>query len=354
MTDLQKRDATHEADGGSSIAVPGPPAPIEQTRFTDPGLVEHHRRLSDVDARAAGNAERQVVLLFVLSAAATAAALVAYFVLRPVDTLGSIRASTLALGLAMGLGLFLLGAGIVHWGKTLMPDQDVTEDRHAIRGDDATRADAVDILTTGVEESGITRRPMLRRSLLGALALFPLPGLVLLRDLGPMPGDDLAHTLWGRAEGGDHPYLVQDPGGERIRAAEVTRGSVFHVVPDNLEGTEHPLEEKAKAAVLLVRIDLQDVKVPEGREDWHVDGIFAYSKICTHLGCPVALYEQQTHHLLCPCHQSTFDLGDAAAVVFGPASRPLPQLPITVDDEGYLVARGDFPEPTGPSYWERG
>ena len=126
------------------------------------------------------------------------------------------------------------------------------------------------------------------------------------------------------------------------------------MIPEGLHDSEHFLEEKAKAAVLLVRLDPKDVTIPEGREDWHVDGIFAYSKICTHVGCPVALYEQQTHHLLCPCHQSTFDMTDHCKVIFGPAKRPLPQLPITVDDEGYLVATADFPEPTGPSYFERG
>jgi ubiquinol-cytochrome c reductase iron-sulfur subunit len=90
-----------------------------------------------------------------------------------------------------------------------------------------------------------------------------------------------------------------------------------------------------------------------GRENWSVDGIVGYSKICTHVGCPISLYERTTHHLLCPCHQSTFDLADSGRVVFGPAARALPQLPLTVDDEGYLVARSDFTEPVGPSFWER-
>jgi ubiquinol-cytochrome c reductase iron-sulfur subunit len=85
-----------------------------------------------------------------------------------------------------------------------------------------------------------------------------------------------------------------------------------------------------------------------------VSGILCYSKICTHVGCPISLWEQQTHHLLCPCHQSTFDLADNGKVIFGPAGRSLPQLPITVDSEGYLVAQSDFREPVGPSYWERG
>jgi len=117
---------------------------------------------------------------------------------------------------------------------------------------------------------------------------------------------------------------------------------------------QHPLEEKAKAAVLLIRLDPEKVQKDPAREGWDVDGIYAYSKICTHVGCPVALYEQQTHHLLCPCHQSTFDVTQHCKVIFGPAKRPLPQLPIAIDSEGYLVAQSDFHEPVGPSYWERG
>ncbi len=143
------------------------------------------------------------------------------------------------------------------------------------------------------------------------------------------------------------------PDGTPIKASDVTLGSVFHVIPEGLNDVEDRLEEKAKAAVLLMRLKPSDLHVSPEREDWNYNGIVAYSKICTHVGCPVALYEQQTHHLLCPCHQSQFDITREAAVIFGPAKRPLPQLPITVDDEGYLVARSDFHEPVGPSFWER-
>ena len=104
---------------------------------------------------------------------------------------------------------------------------------------------------------------------------------------------------------------------------------------------------------IVIRLEPDEV-LDRKERDWGVDGIVAYSKICTHVGCPVGLYEQQTHHLLCPCHQSTFDLADNGKVVFGPAARAVPQLPIMVDDEGYLVAQSDFTEPVGPSYWERG
>ena len=120
-----------------------------------------------------------------------------------------------------------------------------------------------------------------------------------------------------------------------------------------LEGTVR-LIANSKAPVIVVRMEPEEIEAVEGRENWTVEGIIAYSKICTHVGCPISLYERTTHHVLCPCHQSTFDLADGANVIFGPAARPLPQLALAVDDEGYLVAQSDFDEPVGPSFWERG
>src|SRR5665811_712494 len=111
------------------------------------------------------------------------------------------------------------------------------------------------------------------------------------------------------------------------------------------------MDEKAKAVVLLIRLDPRDLNEAPEKKSWSCDGIVAYSKICTHVGCPVSLYEQQTHHLLCPCHQSTFDVTEDCRVIFGPAHRPLPQLKITVDAEGYLVADSAFREAVGPSFW---
>ena len=154
--------------------------------------------------------------------------------------------------------------------------------------------------------------------------------------------------------------LMRDPENTPIKAEEVTIGSVFHVMPQGLlpdpvtgdGGTPHLLEEAAKAAVILIRLDEDKIESQKQR-DWGYHGIVAYSKICTHVGCPVGLYEQQTHHLLCPCHQSTFDLADSAKVIFGPAHRPLPQLPLAVDEDGYLIAQADFNQPVGASYWER-
>ena len=170
--------------------------------------------------------------------------------------------------------------------------------------------------------------------------------------------EELRETIWDpiKYNNGKPVRLMRDPEMTPIRLDEVTLGSVFHVMPETLqkyidEG-KHVLEAKAKAAVILIRLEPELIKVQKAK-DWGVDGAVAYSKICTHVGCAVGLYEQQTHHLLCPCHQSTFDLTEDCAVIFGPAKRPLPQLKITVDDAGYLVAPQGFQEPVGPSFWER-
>jgi ubiquinol-cytochrome c reductase iron-sulfur subunit len=322
-------------------------------RFENPGLVPHRHRMSDVDPKAAKRAERQVATLFGISALGTLLTLVAYFSIK-FDTpmsfmqhMARTRLSTELLGVGLFLALFGIGAGAVHWAKTLMPDEERVEDRHLQRGSDADRRDAVGILKEGAAESGLGRRPLIRNSLIGALALVPLPAVALLRDTGPMPGNSLSTTMWKAGL-----KLLTDPQGRPLRASDLSIGSVVHIVPEGINDVPDYLEEKAKAAVLLMRLDPKDldpVSVPGSYQ-----GIVAYSKICTHMGCPVALYEQQTHHLLCPCHQSTFDVTQNCKVIFGPAKRNLPQLPIKVDADGYLVAKSGFHEAVGPSFWERG
>lgn len=321
-------------------------------RFQDPGHPEHRPRLGDSDPAANKRAERQVVILFTLSILGTIGFVVAYFTVPPGDTVGQMRLSNLLLGLGLFLATFAIGAAAVHWAKALMNDHEKSEERHAIRSDDETRAIAVQVLKEGAEDSALGRRGVLKGAVVTALALFPLTiALPLIGEIGEdWKVSKFKHTMWRKGT-----RLARDPSGRPIKAADVTIGSVFHVIPEDLHEAEHPLDEKAKAVVLLIRLDPGDIESdqsPPG-ETWSYDGIVAFSKICTHVGCPVALYEQQTHHLLCPCHQSTFDVTNGARVVFGPAKRPLPQLPIEVDDEGYLVAQSDFHEPVGPSFWER-
>jgi ubiquinol-cytochrome c reductase iron-sulfur subunit len=173
-----------------------------------------------------------------------------------------------------------------------------------------------------------------------------------------LPDDKLAHTVWTKGM-----RVVNDVAGTPIKPEDVEIGQLINAEPGVFfeEKDGHPVYEgtalqqaKAKAAAIVVRMKPSDITPAPGRENWGVEGILCFSKICTHVGCPISLWEQQTHHLLCPCHQSTFDLADNGKVIFGPAARPLPQLPIMVDSEGYLVAQSDFDEPVGPSYWERG
>ena len=332
-----------EHDYATGLAV------IAPDKVADPGLEPHRVRMTDKSVKHEKTAARQVAFLFLASVVGSIFSIYAYFAFPLSDDLGTVRNNTLFMGLGITLGLFGIGIGAVHWAKTLMPDAEIAEERHQTRGSEEVRARAVEIIKLADSESGFSRRKLIRRSLYGALALFPIPAIFFFGDLGPNPKDTLRHTMWKAGT-----RLTKDPSGLPIKASDVTLGSVFHVIPEGLSELEHhKLEEKAKAAVLLVRLDPSELKESAERKSWSYDGIVAYSKICTHVGCPVALYEQHTHHLLCPCHQSTFDVTDECKVVFGPASRPLPQLPIAVDAEGYLIAQSDFTEPVGPSFWER-
>lgn len=353
----QDDDGGTKAAAGSAVTKSEPPqaspgtAVVNSDAFENPGLPPHQPRATDLDPKTDRAAERRVYTLFYLSIVGSVFAVAAYiaFPIIPGDT-GSVRLNTLMLGLGISFGLLAVGIGAIYWAKNLMRGDEITESRHLTRGSDVTRARAVEIFQEGNQESGFGRRALIRNSLIGAFVAVPLPAVVLFRDLAPAadPVPQLEHTMWAKGT-----RLTRDPEGTPINVADVTIGSVFHVIPEGLNDKEDRLEEKAKAAVLLMRLKPEDLHVSKGKENWNYDGIVAYSKICTHVGCPVALYEQQTHHLLCPCHSSTFDVTNECEVIFGPAKRPLPQLPITIDSEGYLVARSDFHEPVGPSFWER-
>jgi ubiquinol-cytochrome c reductase iron-sulfur subunit len=326
-----------------------------ETAFGDPGLPAHVYRHSDVDPKAAKRREREVAALFGLSTLGTLLFIVAYFAVKPEDASGAdlisrVGLSTKLLGLGLGLALFCIGAGAIHWAKTLMPDDEIVAERHAMRSSDEDRAAAIEALKEGAAGAGLGRRKLIRNSLLGAMAPLGLLAIIPLRDLGPLPGDSLDHTAWRAGR-----RIVSDPAGHPIKASEVEIGSVVHVLPEGVENSPDRLEQEAKATAILIRLPPEVLS--EGRADrkgWDVSGIVVYSKVCTHVGCAVGLYEQQTHHLLCPCHQSTFDVPRNCKVIFGPAHRPLPQLKITTDADGYLVAAQDFQEPVGPSFWERG
>jgi ubiquinol-cytochrome c reductase iron-sulfur subunit len=297
--------------------------------------------LSEAEARAA---ERKVAALFVLSFLAVIGFVITYFAAPFKFTARDNVYFTPLLAIFMALALGGIGAGAVKWAKTLMVDEEAVQERHGFASDPAEIDATGAAIMQGLEQTGLPRRKLLRNTLLlgaGSLAILPIP---LLLDLGPYAHKEraLRETAWKKGV-----RLVRR-NGTPIRLGDLALGALETVYPD-VPGGIH----MADSPTMLIRMRPEDLKPRKGREDWSVQGHIAYSVICTHLGCPVKLYEQQTHHLFCPCHQSTFDASNGAKVVFGPAARSLPQLPIYVDDEGYFVAQGDYPEPVGPSYWER-
>ncbi|MCX5382906.1 ubiquinol-cytochrome c reductase iron-sulfur subunit [Streptomyces sp. NBC_00083] len=322
--------------------------------FADPGLPAHKPRVQDIDERAAKRSERAVAFLFFLSMVATVG-FIASYVIFPVDKIvfifpfGHVSALNFALGLTLGVALFCIGAGAVHWARTLMSDVEMPAERHEIAAPAEVKAQVMADFRQGAAESGFGRRKLIRNTMFGALAMVPLSGVMLLRDLGTLPEDKLRHTMWAKGKA-----LINMNTNEPLRPEDLLVGSLTFAKPEGLEEDAEDFQTQiAKAALMLVRIKPEDIK--DKRElEWSHQGIVAYSKICTHVGCPISLYEQQTHHVLCPCHQSTFDLSDGARVIFGPAGHPLPQLRIGVNDEGYLEALGDFDEPVGPAFFERG
>jgi ubiquinol-cytochrome c reductase iron-sulfur subunit len=347
--------------------------------IADPGLPAHEWRPTDVDPRAERRAERQVAALFGLAILGSIGFIVSYVVFRTgddPDTIANLGASNLMLGLCLTVTLLGMGAGMIQWARKLMGDHEIVEMRHPASSSQEDREAAVAILQTGLEESGLARRPLVRNSLLAAGGVLGLLPVIMLRDLGPLPGDKLDHTLWDldtwtpemqswwQTQDRSLQRVVRDVVGTPIKVTELEVGDLVNAEPEVMfavdDTTQEPLVEgtdllvgKSKAAVILHRMLPGDI-VSAQTLNWSVDGIVCYSKICTHVGCPISLNERTTHHLLCPCHQSTFDLADSGRVLFGPAARALPQLELAVDDEGYLAAKGDFTEPVGPSFWERG
>jgi ubiquinol-cytochrome c reductase iron-sulfur subunit len=322
----------------------------------DPGLPEHQYRPQDVDESQARRTERQIAWMFRVAALLLVAFCVGYVAIDKDATFLGWSAQNFTFGTTLGLALLLMGVGIIQWAKKLMGDHEMVEMRHPSRSSDEDRVAVMTDINAGIAESGFGRRPMIRNSLFGALGALALPTVFLMRDLGPLPHDQ-RKTVWKKGM-----RLVNDVTGTPIKPSDLQVGQLVNGEPAIvyetdaegervLEGTAL-LQAKSKAAIIVVRMRPEDVQASKGRENWGVDGILCYSKICTHVGCPISLYEQQTHHVLCPCHQSTFDLADNGKVIFGPAHRPLPQLPLGLDEEGYLIAMSDFPEIVAPSYPE--
>jgi ubiquinol-cytochrome c reductase iron-sulfur subunit len=312
----------------------------------------------------AKNWERFAALLFLLSAVASVGFIAAYVGLeigkKNGDVVDATLRSNLALGSAMSVAFLAIGIGMVIWVRYIMPPVEVAEERHPMASDPADRAAFAETFIAGTETSQITKRPLLRRTLLAAVLPVAVAPLIVLRDLGPLPGTSLRYTVWKKGT----RLLVYGTNQPITPADFDSPGAMITVIPEGYQDNDDVL---AKATAIIIKMEPGQLQIPTRYNDgvdgaktlvntmnWTVDNIVAYSKICTHLGCPAALYEQTTHRILCPCHQSSFLANEGASVIFGPAPRPLPQLPITTNAEGYLVAKSDYQEPVGPSFWERG
>ncbi|MCH7230955.1 Rieske 2Fe-2S domain-containing protein [Glycomyces sp. L485] len=262
------------------------------------------------------------------------------------------------LGVTLGLSLLLFAVGVLTWAKKLLPVEELVQDRHdgGSSGDDRKFAEST--VDNMVDDMGIKRRPFLvKAALLGAAPL----GLAAVAPLGALvkdPGDMLTVTGWNAEKFNDgNPVQLMMKDGALVRPDMVSAGGQITVFPAIEGGASN---EFATAPTLLIRLREQDAALlrenlyPMYQEADAMWGDYvAYSKICTHVGCPASLYEQQSQRLLCPCHQSQFNVVDNAAPIFGPATRHLPMLPLDVDDEGYFIAKSDFLVPPGPAFWNR-
>lgn len=261
------------------------------------------------------------------------------------------------LGMTLGLSLAFLGFAIVTWAKKLLPEEVSIQDRHDKPSLDERALTGATMLNM-VDETGIKRRPLLKGALLvGAAPLGIAAAAPLIGGLIKSPKHSLFETGWKPANGQRIQMMRED--GSLVRPEDVSAGGQLTVFPNIPGGATN---EHADSPVLLIHLREQDaqtlrtnlqhvaVNAEDGGAMW--GNYVAYSKICTHAGCPASLYEQQTNRLLCPCHQSQFQITDNARPVFGPATRRLPMLPLTVED-GVFVAKSDFRVPIGPGFWER-
>jgi ubiquinol-cytochrome c reductase iron-sulfur subunit len=272
--------------------------------------------------------ERRIAAAFALSILACLALAVTYAVGGQPQVEGAL--------LLVGLGS--MGYGLAAWGKDLMPQGPFTQEREDLVPSEEDKAAFWAALHRGDES--VNRRKFLTRLLLGSFGALGAALVFPIRSLGPSPGRSLFRTSWQRG------LRLVTADGKPVSTGDLNVGGVLTVFPEG-----HT--DAADSQTLLLRADDKPVITRQGRETWSPGGYLAYSKVCTHAGCPVGLYEHDRQQLLCPCHQSTFDVLDACRPVFGPAARPLPQLPITVDEQGFLRAQSDFTEPIGPGFWNR-
>jgi ubiquinol-cytochrome c reductase iron-sulfur subunit len=316
-------------------------------------------------------AERGVATCFLISALA-GVAFVVYFCAGKwhwhlPNSSQTFQYYTPVLGGTLAIMLLFMGIGMVLWAKWLMPEEEVVQDRHDVPSTEEDRLMTEATLLVGAEDAGVPRRGMIVSSLLlagGAIATVPLIAIV--GGMLKKPGTQLLHTLFDpkwAPKGMDRVPLV-DQDWRQIGPDDMLPGAVMTVFPGVRQETSWGTDglTDASSPTLLIRLRPgEKVQARKGQAGfgWPSNNpeFVAFSKICTHAGCPASLYEQQTSRLLCPCHQSQFEVLKDAKPVFGPATRSLPKLPLEVvigkDGRQYFVAKSDYVEAIGPGFWER-
>jgi ubiquinol-cytochrome c reductase iron-sulfur subunit len=240
------------------------------------------------------------------------------------------------LGGFLALGLLGLGFALAYWGRDLAGDEEASG-RYPVPYEDVQ---AQVTLAADVDRDAqvVTRRGFLTKLLLAGAAVFGLSQVVLIASLGPRPRRSFSEGVWQAGT----PLVTFD--GRLVTRDALAGGGFIVAFPQG-----HT--DSATSQVVLLRLPPDRIRPRPGRESWSPEGFVAYSRVCTHAGCPVAQYEDQAQILLCPCHQSRFDVLNGATPVGGPAARALPQLPLAIDASGHIVAQGDFTEPVGPQSW---
>lgn len=324
---------------------------VYEPRFPVPGTAREKR------------VERTISFLFVLAGLLGMLFVVAYIAWPWTYKSGANihKLYTPVLGASLGLSLLCIGVAMITWGKKLLPEEIAVQERHDGPSEASERKITGETMLNMVDELGIKRRPLLAGAAL--LGMAPL-GIAIAEPLiGGMiksphhPDAILFHTGWDPALNGGNKVPLTREDGTKIRPEDVSVGGQMTVFPGIPEGASN---EYADSPTLLIRLrdeDAQTLRDNLRHVSINANSVYgnyvAYSKICTHAGCPASLYEQQTNRLLCPCHQSQFNILDNARPIFGPATRRLPMLPLEVDADGYFVATSDYQVPIGPGFWER-
>jgi ubiquinol-cytochrome c reductase iron-sulfur subunit len=362
------------------------------TKLDGVEVVYREARWPDQDTRAEKRSERQVAFWFLLGGFLGLALLLIFLFwpweYKPFGTPGNFiyNLATPLYGLTFGGSVLAIAIGAVLFTKRFIPDEISIQDRHDGPSAEVDRKTIVAELTDTLDTSTLPRRRLILGSLsigLGAFGLGTLiaaAGGIIKNPWKPVvPTAEgkkpvLLTSGWTPRFKGETIYLARSVSGgnaqpnslQRIRPEDLDAGAMETVFPwrdSDGDGTTVESHEKiseiymgVRNPVSLIRIrpgDMDRVVKREGQESFNYGEFFAFTKVCSHLGCPASLYEEQTYRFLCPCHQSQFEALHFARPIFGPAARALAQLPITINQDGYLVANGDFIEPVGPAFWER-